>query len=340
MARWALTIGVALPLLGGCSLIVDNQCHPEGDICPLGFHCEAGDCVEDDCYPACEEGATCYPATGTCGRLDLDWVRVEPGVFLMGSPDEEFGRDPYENQLEVELSMPFEIATTEVTQGEFRNLMGYNPSEFTEDNDEAPCGLDCPVERVSWHEAAAYCNALSSQIPIDECYVCFGEGEEVECEPDPGLDRPHLCPGYRLPTEAEWEYAARGGTTTATYNGDLDLVGCDGASATLDPIAWWCGTTDSSYTRPVAHLAPNALGLYDMLGNVYEWCHDREDYPEYPEGHRVDPFFEDLSSGFAALRGGDFGSQAQACRVGFRSFEPSEFKEPWLGFRPIRTILP
>ncbi len=242
----------------------------------------------------------------------------------MGSPPGEEGRDDNETQHEVTLTQDFEILATEVTQSEFEAVMGYNPSHFS------GCA-DCPVEWVSWYEAAAYCNALSDAAGLDRCYVCSGSDEEVECEPGSSFTTPYDCTGYRLPTEAEWEYAARAGTTTATYNGDLDDIDC--SSAVVDPIAWYCGNSDDT-THLVGTRGSNDWGLHDMLGNVWEWCHDWDDV--YPDGSVTDPWGPPSGS-HRVIRGGSWNFLARLARAALRGRDRPAYRYDNVGFRPVRS---
>jgi formylglycine-generating enzyme required for sulfatase activity len=315
---------------------------PSGEVCtgidvyePCGTSCTpdcAGrECGPDgcggSCAPGCSTGETCNP-DGSCvgGGVPGTWVTVTAGTFMMGSPPGELGRDTGETQHDVTLTGDFEILSTEVTQGEFDLLMGYNPSYFS------GCGGDCPVEAVSWYEAAAYCNELSGGAGLSQCYDCTGSGASVTCSPAAAYASPYDCPGYRLPTEAEWEYAARAGTTTATYNGDLDVTDCS-SSTVLDPIAWYCGNSGGE-THEVGTLDANAWGLYDMLGNVWEWCHDW--YDDYPSGSVTDPWGSGAGS-YRVIRGGSWYSDAGGTRAAGRNGVTPGVRNSDIGFRPVRS---
>jgi formylglycine-generating enzyme required for sulfatase activity len=171
-------------------------------------------------------------------------VFLPPGTFVMGSPTEEPDRRPEEAQHTVTLSCPFALAQTPCTQSQWEKVMGGNPSEFN--------GSDRPVEQVSWEEAVEYCRKLTAK---QRAEGILPEGWE-----------------WRLPTEAEWEYAARAGTTGARY-GELDAIG------------WYDGNSGNQ-THPVSQKAANAWGLHDMIGNVWEWCSDW--CGDYPTGNVTD----------------------------------------------------
>jgi formylglycine-generating enzyme required for sulfatase activity len=235
-------LGLALFFQGACG---GEDGSNETGSGPAG---DLGDLGGSDVQP----GDTC---SGDLTAPAEGFVRIAGGTFTMGSPSSELGWDSDETQHEVTLTRDFWLQTTEVTQGAYQALMGSNPSSFT------ACGASCPVEQVSWYDAIAYANARSRAEGLPECYD--GEGNVI------GGTTVYECCGYRLPTEAEWEYAARAGMSTATYRGDLtgDPFSCD-PQPSLDSIAWFCGNAGDQ-TQVVGGKAPNAWGLYDMLGNVW-----------------------------------------------------------------------
>ena len=167
------------------------------------------------------------------------FVRINPGTFIMGSPEDELGRWENEPQHEVTLPHDFFLAETEVTQAQWASVMGSNPSQF------AGCD-DCPVEQVSWYEAVDYCNALSALESLEPAYEV--NGTSVSWDP--------AATGYRLPTEAEWEYACRAGSTTALYNGPVTETDC-GLDLNLDQIGWYCGNNIPHGTKEVGQKLPN-----------------------------------------------------------------------------------
>lgn len=260
-------------------------------------------CVHPNVVKACSQG----------------WCAIPAGCFLMGSPENDPCRRENETRHQVVLTRSFEISATETTQTAFENLMGYNPSKFK------PCPT-CPVEQVTWHESAAYCNALSDKHGLKQCYACTGTGVDGRCQPDPSLASIYSCSGYRLPTEAEWEYAARGGTSTALYSGDL--TDCK-RSPEADQIAWYAYNSGNR-TRPVGTRQPNRWGLYDTSGNVSELVHDgyQDDLGSVRSSDPVGP-----PSGALVVVKGGASTAAWVLRPAYRGGQTSYLSNYATGFR-------
>jgi formylglycine-generating enzyme required for sulfatase activity len=220
----------------------------------------------------------------------------------MGSPDDEPGREAEEGpQRPVTISGGFWIGTFEVTQRQYERLMGSTPSHFKDS------GPDSPVERILWSEAASLCGRLQKLLP-------------------PDLRNRTV----RLPTEAEWEYACRAGTTTAMNNGTAPTAE-PGFCTNVAEVAWYRGNSGNT-TQPVGQKKPNAWGLHDMHGNVMEWCADR--YGPYDSGPTADP--EGVAVGSTRVsRGGSWSSDAAQCRSAFRRRGDPEFRDSRVGFRIV-----
>jgi formylglycine-generating enzyme required for sulfatase activity len=253
------------------------------------------------------------------------YMLVPAGTFQMGAPAAEPCSSNNETLHTVTLTQPFFIGSTEVTQIDFLKVMNYLPAKFT------TCGGNCPVENVSWHEAAAYCNALSALAALAPCYTCTGIGPAFTCAAAPAYAQAQVyaCPGYRLPTEAEWEYAYRAGTVTALYSGAISS-NCNSTDPNADLIAYYSDKT----THPVAQKVANAWKLYDMAGNVWEWTNDLHATDLGPTAAQ-DPW--GASTGTArTYRGGSWFYGLKYLRAAYRVGFSATGRSNDLGFRCVR----
>jgi formylglycine-generating enzyme required for sulfatase activity len=251
-------------------------------------------------------------------ELDLCWV--EAGSFLMGSPNDEPGRWPDEGpRHEVVIPGGFWLGIAPVTQGQFQRVMEANPSYFQ------GAGEQAPIETVNWREAVEFCMRLQRSEPAPEGFT------------------------YRLPTEAEWEYACRAGAQTALYHGSLEILGSNHAPR-LDPIAWYGGNSGVDYpggvnssswfekqydhktagTHPVAQKASNVWGFFDTLGNVWEWCWDgKRLYQDIAVTQPVGP----TDRGQRVIRGGSWEDGPGDCRCATRFAAGEKHRFSYVGFR-------
>ncbi|MDR2700884.1 MAG: formylglycine-generating enzyme family protein [Spirochaetaceae bacterium] len=238
-------------------------------------------------------------------------VSVKGGNFFMGSNEGSFRTT--ERVHEVTLR-PFFISETPVTQELYTAVMSKNPSAFKK-------GADFPVESVSWFDAVLFCNALSVRTGLSPAYAI--EGEKVTWNRE--------SKGFRLPTEAEWEFAARGGLYGA-QGGPLEKAFFAGGNAENSAAQDYCWYSQNSAktTHPVKSKLPNQLGLYDMSGNVWEWCWDWHD--DYPAGPVTD--YAGAATGRKRIyRGGSWYNNLNLLRTTFRISEDPSFKANSLGFR-------
>ncbi len=236
--------------------------------------------------------------------------RIQPGVFTMGSPDDERKRRANEVRRKVRITRPFWIGATEVTNRQYMAVMGRTEA-FAKLHREL---LDSPVNGPSWREANAFCEKLSA---ID--------------------GRP-----YRLPTEAEWEFACRAGTDEPlSFGGSAACLArrpTDGCRA--KEYVWWSGDNPATKPKPVSLKSPNAWGLWDMHGNVAEFCLDR--LPDtVPDGELVDPV-GDLDALQKPARGGRFRDSLPECRAAYRSlrFSADLGRLLGVGFRVVQAPMP
>jgi len=248
------------------------------------------------------------PAATTNTTVPEGFVHIQGGTFAMGSPANEAGRGNNETQRQVSVSS-FMMSRYEITQREYQEVMGTNPSHFTGD-------LNRPVEQVSWFDAVEYCNRRSQREGLSPAYTISGSVDNRT------VTWNRIANGYRLPTEAEWEYACRAGTTTA-YN----------TGANISNNTGWYYANSGNTTRPVGQLPANAWGLYDMHGNVLEWCWDW--YGDYPAGAQSDPTGASSGSN-RVVRGSSWLTAAALVRSASRSYLTPTIRSYIIGFRVVR----
>ena len=249
--------------------------------------------------------------------LDMKLVLIPKGTFMMGSPPDEKDSEEDERRHEVTISRDYHLGMHEVTQAQYKKIMGKNPSKFQGDavaerhpeTNRVVKEVDSanhPVEQVSWEDAVEFCQRLSA-LPEEK------KAGRV----------------YRLPTEAEWEYACRAGTKTA-YSFGSQL---NGRQANCDGTVPYGTDSEGPYlekTTPVGKYQANAWGLYDMHGNVWEWCADW--YGEYPKGSATDPRGPEDGS-HRVIRGGSWYNGAVICRSAYRFRLDPSLRISFLGFR-------
>jgi formylglycine-generating enzyme required for sulfatase activity len=224
--------------------------------------------------------------------IGMKLVWIPPGTFQMGSDDGESDEKPMHT---VKISKGYFMGVYEVTQEQYQKVLGSNPSAFK--------GSILPVETVTWDEAVEFCKKLSE----------LEKGKT-----------------YRLPTEAEWEYACRAGTTTKFSFGDDE--------SQLGDYAWYDGNSDSK-THPVGEKKPNAWGLYDMHGNVWEWCQDWYEKDWYSKGPAENPLNESYrDKNSRVIRGGSWLISEGGCRVAVRDYYAPTARGTYIGFRVVLDL--
>jgi len=298
--------------------------------------------------------------TGPVGDNPLEgFVLIPTGTFVMGAPDDELGSDADEwPQHSVTLTKDFYIQTTEVTNQQYRDMAqwafdnGYctatesglldaldGSTQELLDLDGYACEISYsegfftiepgkenhPVKEVSWFGSVAYCDWLSLQAGLPRAY----DHSNWQCDEN----NPYMAVGYRLPTEAEWEYSCRAGSSTGFSSGQVTNTECD--DPVLDEIGWYCGNAGES-THPVGQHLPNAWGVYDMHGNHWEQCNDWKDDNYYDTSPDTDP--TGPGGGMSRVaRGGSWHSVARACRSAARGSGPPDISQGDISFRPVRT---
>lgn len=236
------------------------------------------------------------------------FVLVESGSFIIGTTKNKVKKSLHE----VTISKNYFIGKYEVTQHEWLEIMGNNPAQFKGDN--------FPVESVSWYDAVEYCNRRSINEGLTPCYSV--NGDNIYCD--------FSVNGYRLPTEAEWEFAARGGNKSKGY--------LYAGSNSINEVAWYSKNSKvgkDCRTSIVGQKMPNELGLYDMSGNVYEWCWDWVRKYKFATD-QADPHGPSVGK-LRVDRGGSAFIYARCCRVIDRNSAPPLVQKHYLGFRLVRT---
>lgn len=256
------------------------------------------------------------------------WCSLPKGTFSMGSDAKDICRDPLdETQHDVVLTHDLLLQQYETTRGQYKQRMGYDPTQVSCSSGPPD---SCPVSYLSWHEAAAYCNELSKSAGISFCYTCLGKVPDVTCSSSTSFS---TCSGYRLPTEAEWEYAYRAGAQSPLYTG-ASLSFCT-SDTIADPIAWY--TADSGkYPHSVGTRQPNSWGLHDMAGNVAEWTSDGY-LADLGIGGQTDPW-SIQSSGPVTVRNGSYSDPTAALRAASRKGQMPSQRDHTVGFRCVRPL--
>jgi len=250
--------------------------------------------VVADSYAVGKSGNSITPDTFVSSSTGMEFILIPPGEFEMGSPSDEKDRSDSESPVhKVTIKNPFYMGKSQVTQKQWKNIMGNSPSHFK--------GEDHPVEMVSWNDVQEFVKKLNAAESTNK---------------------------YRIPSEAEWEYACRAGTETRYSFGDDE--------SKLNGYAWYAENSGRK-TRPIGRKQPNSWGLYDMHGNVWEWVQDKwhKNYNDSPFDGKA---WEDGDGSLRVSRGGSWYCGAESCRSAGRFGREPESRFGNLGFRLLRKL--
>ncbi|MCL2155795.1 MAG: formylglycine-generating enzyme family protein [Leptospirales bacterium] len=269
-----------------------------------------------------------YDQAGSDFVQPMEMVRIPAGTFVMGSPTDE-------TQHSVTLTTGFYMSKYLVTQEQYFAVMGTNPSSFSSSPATGENQAKRPVERVSWYDALVFCNKLSDAEGLTPAYSINGSTDPADWGTVPTSSNSTWnavamvsgANGYRLPTEAQWEYACRAGTTTEWFHGNVETG--------LGDYAWYSSNSGSK-THEVGKKLPNAWGLYDMHGNVWEWCWDWYSSSYYDTSSSLSDPVGPVSGSYRVLRGGYWSADASYLRSASRSSGAPGSRSLYLGFRVVR----
>ena len=319
---WSGGTGQGGSSTGGASHVLFPPTGPE-------FHPPAGfeNCIHAEVKEDCEGG----------------WCRLPPSCFVIGAPEDAWHRGRYtDQQVAITFTHAIEVQQMEMSRAEWKQIVSLLPSGYKEEDDGDCLENDCPINNVTWWEAIHAANLLSEQRGLEPCYApvsCTGElGKGLTCEgvaePDKSV---YACEGYRLPTRSEAEYAARAGTISTWYSGNITVYDNNDCNfdENLDKIGWYCFNSDDR-AHPRGEKLRNSFGLFDMIGNVGEWTNEEDRYVaaaagDDPAGH-VGMLKDRL------VLGGGYNLRAWTSTTAAIAAGPWEFRGYRTGFRLYRTL--
>jgi formylglycine-generating enzyme required for sulfatase activity len=319
-ALWLLVAAVAILVVGIVTVVMWLRAPAaEGSVAPVAHADRASTGATTPpgaASPAALLEASAADTSAMAADPRPELIAIPGGAFWMGSKEDEHGRGPDEGPRHQVSVSKFRLCRTEVTQGQWQAVMGQNPSQC-----EHGCGSDLPVQNVSWFDAIEYLDRLSEREGLTRCYADRGADGAIQWN--------RQCTGYRLPTEAEWEYAARAGTDTAYSAGSEPRVMAEHA---------WFEHNAGARMHPVASKPANPWGLHDMHGNVYEWVWDW--HGPYSDAQERDPVGP-AEGRLRVMRGGSFVSWSKDIRSANRfGVVPTARGGRGLGLRCARSHAP